>query len=199
MQRRERRTTAVRFLTACGLCLAMGWTAMGAEPAGIAAPLFNGKDFTGWKVIGCEAVVQDGAIFLSGGNGLVQTERQYADFVLEWDCKALKPDNWDSGVYFRYDSVPPGRPWPKQHQVNLRKGMEGDVAELNAKSTGLTKPGQWNHYKLTVQGTRASLEINGQAAWKTDGLTVPKGYIGIQAEVPQGGQFLFREIRLSEK
>ncbi|MBP7049703.1 MAG: hypothetical protein KBE65_01670 [Phycisphaerae bacterium] len=41
-----------------------------------------------------------------GGNGLVQTEKKYADFVLEYEWKPLRDSNWDSGVYFRYDSVP---------------------------------------------------------------------------------------------
>jgi hypothetical protein len=45
--------------------------------------LFDGQTLKGWKVTGCEAVVQDGAILLKSGNGLVRTERTYRDFVLE--------------------------------------------------------------------------------------------------------------------
>ena len=161
------------------------------------ADLFDGKTLKGWKVIGCEAEVQDGAIFLKAGNGLVQAEGTYQDFVLELEWKALKADAWDSGIYFRCGEPPAGRPWPAKYQVNLRKGMEGNVDGLEgAKSTGLTKPGEWNHFKFTVSGTKAELEINGKPAWKADGLTTPTGNLYLQAEVPGGGQFLFRNIRL---
>jgi len=183
---------------ALSLLAAMGLSAFAADDAGKAVDLFNGKDLSGWKVIGCEAVVQDGAILIKAGNGLVQTERQYGDFVLEYDWKALAADNWDSGVYFRYTSVPKGRPWPNQYQANLRKGMEGNVDELpGAKSKGLTKAREWNHFKLTLQGDTAALEINGKPAWKAAGVKVREGYISLQAEVPGGGQFLFRNVRIT--
>jgi len=178
-------------------CLAGGSVGPAAEK-GEAVELFNGKDLAGWKVITCEAVVEDGAIRLTAGNGLVQTERRYADFILEVEWKALKPDRWDSGVYFRYDSVPEGRPWPPRYQANMRKGMEGNVDLAGATSTGLVKPGEWNHFKLTVVGTKAEMVINGQPAWKADGLEAPEGYISLQAEVPGGGEFLFRNIRITE-
>ncbi len=160
--------------------------------------LFNGKDFTGWDILKCEAVVQDGAILLKSGNGLVQTKEQYANFTLDVEWKALKEDKWDSGIYFRYTTVPPKRPWPGRYQANMRKGMEGNVGGLKgATSKGLIKAGEWNRFVLTVNGTAASLEINGKPAWKADGLkVVEKGFISLQAEVPGGGQFLFKNVRL---
>ncbi len=161
--------------------------------------LFDGKTLDGWTVLKCEAEVNGGDILIVGGNGLIQTEKKYGDFILEFDWKALREDKWDSGVYFRYNSVPEGRPWPNRYQVNLRYDMAGNVGGLEgAKSEGLTKVGEWNTYKLTVQGTKASLEINGKAAWEADGLEEPTGYIALQAEVPGGGQYRFRNIYLTE-
>ncbi|TKJ35018.1 MAG: hypothetical protein CEE38_16295 [Planctomycetes bacterium B3_Pla] len=164
------------------------------------AALFDGKTLEGWTVINCEAAVDDGDILLKTGNGLIQTEKKYGDFVLEFEWKALRDNKWDSGVYFRYETVPEGRPWPRRYQVNLRQGMEGNVGELEgAKSEGLVKIGQWNRFKLTVQGTKASLEINGTPAWQADGLGEPEtGFIALQAEVPGGGQYRFRNIYLTE-
>lgn len=168
-----------------------------APAAGRAADLFDGRTLAGWKVIGCEAVVEDGAVLIKSGNGIVRTERAYGDFILELEWKALKSDRWDSGIYFRCSDPPPGRPWPTVWQANLAKGMEGNVSELKtARSRGLVKNGEWNHFRLTVVGTRAELEINGKPAWKADGVTDRTGYIALQAEVPSGGQFLFRNIRL---
>jgi hypothetical protein len=161
--------------------------------------LFDGKSLAGWQVTGCEAVVQDGVLLLKSGNGLVRTQNTYRDFILEIEWKALKSDKWDSGVFFRCGLPPSDKPWPKTYQANLRKGMEGDVSDLpTAHSEGLTKPGDWNRFRLTVVGATAALEINGKPAWKADGVKTPTGYIALQAEIPGGGQFLFRNIRVCE-
>jgi hypothetical protein len=169
------------------------------SPAAKRVSLFDGKTFNGWTVIGCKAAVDKGDILIQDGNGLIQSEKQYANFVVEYEWKALKADQWDSGLYFRYTTVPANRPWPDRYQVNLRKGDEGNVGDLpGAKTKDLTKHGDWNHFKLTVNGAKASLEINGQPAWSADGLTVDKGFIALQSEVPGGGQFLFRNIFITE-
>jgi hypothetical protein len=162
--------------------------------------LFDGKTLDGWTVIKCEATVDNGDILLVSGNGLVQTEKKYGDFIFEFEWKALRDNKWDSGVYFRYDSVPENRPWPDRYQVNLQQGREGNVGNLKgAESKSLTNDGQWNKFKLTVRGTMASLVINGTHAWQADGLEGPeKGFIALQAEVPGGGQYLFRNIYITE-
>jgi hypothetical protein len=162
--------------------------------------LFDGNTLDGWTLITCEAVVDDGDILLKSGNGLVQTEKKYGDYILEFDWKALRDDKWDSGIYFRYDTIPSSRPWPRRYQINLRRGMEGNLDDLQeAKSEGLVKDGQWNRFKLTVCGSKASLEINGKPAWQADGLAEPyTGHIALQAEVPGGGQYRFRNIYLTE-
>ncbi len=180
---------AAVFLTSCSVL-----------DGGKGTALFDGKTLDGWTVLKCEATVDDGEILIQEGNGLIQTEQQYGDFALEFEWKALRDDKWDSGVYFRYDSVPEGRPWPARYEANLRQGMEGNVGALKeARSEGLVKIGQWNHFKLTVKGTTAALEMNGQPAWAADGLAGPaKGYIALQAEVPGGGKHRFRNIRLTE-
>jgi hypothetical protein len=162
--------------------------------------LFDGKTLKGWTVLTCEAEVDNGEIFLKGGNGIVQTEKKYGDFVFECEFKALKAEKFDSGIYFRYDTIPAKRPWPARYQVNLKQGDMTNVGGLKgAKSDDLTKPGEWNRLKLTVRGTAAELEVNGKPAWKADGLEGPKeGFIGLQAEVPAGGQYRFRNVFITE-
>ena len=162
--------------------------------------LFNGKNLDGWTVLKCEAEVKDGNMFIKSGNGLVQSEKKYQNFVLEYEWKALGEDKWDSGIYFRYNEVPKGRPWPKRYQANLLKGKEGDVGGIKgASSKGLLKDREWNKFKLTVKGTKISLMINEKAAWRGKGLEdLEAGFIAVQAEVPGGGQHLFRNIFITE-
>jgi hypothetical protein len=194
----------MKTLTTCCIVVTLGLLtscasldSKGPDPRRVA--LFDGKTLTGWTVLKCEATVDKGDILLQTGNGLIQTEKQYGDFVLEFEWKALRDSKWDSGVYFRYDSVPENRPWPNRYQVNLRQGQEGNVGALpEARCTGLIKVGQWNQFQLTVEGTRASLFINGELAWGADGLEGPEqGFIALQAEVPGGGQHRFRNIYLT--
>jgi hypothetical protein len=166
---------------------------------GVRVALFDGKTLAGWTVLDCEATVDNGDLLIVEGNGLIQTEKKYGDFILEWEWKPLKDSEWDSGVYFRYESVLPDHAWPEQYQANLKQGLEGNVDGLpNAKSKGLIQAGQWNRFKLTVHGTKASMEINGTPAWEADGLEGPaEGYIALQSEVEGGGQNRFRNIYLT--
>ena len=171
-----------------------------APVSGERVSLFNGKDLEGWSLLKCEAKADQGDILIQSGNGLVQSKKKYANFVLEFDWKALAADKWDSGVYFRYDSVPPNEPWPARYQANLRKGMEGNVDGVEgARSTGMIKAGEWNTFKLTVNNDTLELQINGKQAWTAKGLTGPaSGFIALQAEVPNGGQHRFRNIYITE-
>jgi hypothetical protein len=172
-------------------------------PAGIFAGdtvvLFDGKSLDNWEVITCDVELQDGSLLLKAGNGLVQSEKQYADFVLEYEWKALSSEQYDSGMYFRYTEIPEGRPWPRRYQVNLRFDMMGDLGGFESGKNGVpVKAGDWNHFELTVKGATAALKVNGTPSWKVDGIEEPSGFIGIQAEVPKGGQFLFRNIKITE-
>ena len=185
-------------LTACFLALAHGNPASADD--GGRVRVFNGKNLDGWEVFRCEADVEDGCLVLQDGNGLVYLDNRYDDYILEFKWRARRDSKWDSGVYFRCDlPEATGRPWPERYQVNLRQGMEGNVNGLaDAKSEGLVKPGQWNQMKLTVVGRDAKLEINGQPAWEAAGLEQCEGIIAIQAEVPGGGQFEFKDIYVTE-
>ena len=186
------------------------WVVLGHQPvwasdAKAAKPckrvaLFDGKNLDAWDVLKCEAVIDQVTLQLKAGNGMVQTKKKYKSYVFEFESKALKDDKWDSGVYFGYDSIPANQPWPPRYQANLRKGDEGNVGELKgASSHGLFKNGEWNSFKLTVRGTTAEMQINGKPAWKATDLEGPElSYIGLQAEVPNGGQFRFRNIYITE-
>jgi len=169
--------------------------ALAAEPV----VLFDGSSLDQWDVVGCEVELVDGAMLIKAGNGLVQSKKQYGDFVLQFEWKALRPERWDSGVYFRYVEVPQGRPWPDRDQVNLRFGMEGNLvgAKEGVNQVELD-PHAFNHFELTVKGKTASLTVNGQPSWKVDTIAQPHGFIAVQAEVPGGGQFLFRNIKITE-
>jgi hypothetical protein len=169
------------------------------EPAGYKSSLFNGRDLDGWQVAGCQPTVEDGLLVLGGPDGWLHTNEKHGDFILELDWRARKTSDYDSGIYIRASDPVAGQPFPKRYQINLKQGDEGNLLGLKGgTSTGLIKPGEWNHFKITVLGDRAELEINGQLAWKATGLEDAEGYIGLQSEVPLGGQFEFRNVELTD-
>ena len=181
------------------LSLLAGITLAGTVCAQTPVSLFDGKTLKGWKAVTCEAEVVDGAILLKAGNGFLLADKQYGDFIFECDWKPLNKDMWDSGVYFRAGEPVGKFPWPKEHQVNMRKGQEGSIGGADkTKAASLYKPGDWNHFKLTVKGKTAELEFNGEKAWSRGGIEPAKGNLCLQAEVPGGGQFLFKNITIVE-
>jgi hypothetical protein len=198
----------MKNLIFCGMVAAwvvLGHQAVLASDAKAARPgqrvaLFDGKDLDAWDVLKCEAVIDQGTILLKAGNGMVQTKKKYKNYIFELESMALKDDKWDSGIYFGYDSIPEGKPWPPRYQANLLKGDEGNVGGLKgAASKELCPDRGWNSFKLTVRGRTVEMEINGKPAWKATDLEGPeRSFIGLQAEVAGGGQFRFRNIYITE-
>lgn len=162
--------------------------------------LFDGSTLNGWTVEnGCEVDVVDGCIRLKSGLGWLRHDSRLRDFELHLEWKSLQAAQYDAGIFVR--SSRDGKPFPNSgYQVNLLEGQEGNVPNLaGAESRGLVKPsGEWNVFDLSVVGETASLKINGLPAWKVAGLNVRDGWIGFQVEVPHGGQFLFKNIEVTE-
>jgi hypothetical protein len=66
--------------------------------------LFNGKDLSGWKEFPGKkskfSVADKGELHLQDGPGDLQTDGQWADFILQLDCKS-NGEHLNSGVFFR--------------------------------------------------------------------------------------------------
>ncbi len=161
--------------------------------------LFDGKTLNGWTAEnGAVAEVKDGAILLKAGDGWLRSDHRYGDFKLHLEWKALKAESYDAGIYLRASRE--GKPFPKQgYQINLKENQEGTLIGIKGgKVSGLIKPGEWNTFDITAKQDTAELSINGKQAYQTQGLKIAHGYIGIQVEVPLGGQFLVRNIEVTE-
>ncbi|HLQ43560.1 MAG TPA: DUF1080 domain-containing protein, partial [Planctomycetaceae bacterium] len=170
-----------------------------AAESGYTSTLFDGKSLDGWTVEnGAKVEVQDGLLLLKDGDGWLRSHHVYTDFQLHVEWKSLATDNYDAGIYLR--ALPGGAPFPKRgYQANLLKGKEGNIGNLpGAESEGLVKVGEWNSFDITVVGDKVTMVINGQPAYSVGGIMEPVGHVGIQVEVPKGGQFLLRNLRITE-
>ena len=86
--------------------------------------LFNGQDLTGWAPVHDVTFdVNDGHLRLVKGMGWLRTEKQYKDFILEFEWRAME-EQYDSGFFLRAGLE--GKPWPKDGwQLNLRSSQVG--------------------------------------------------------------------------
>jgi hypothetical protein len=107
-----------------------------AKPSGKAIPLFNGKDFTGWKKFVDPKskadpdkifTVRDGIIVVDGSvNGYLITEKEYGDYVLtlEWRWGEKVHRGRNSGVFVHVSG--PDQIWPKGVEAQLMADHAGD-------------------------------------------------------------------------
>lgn len=168
-------------------------------------PLFNGKDLTGWNVVGAEKNtwhVEDGILYTEGqGGGWLSTDKKYSNFQLSLEFRL--PPGGNSGVFLRA----PHRGDPAYTGMEIQvlddyadqyKNLEpwqycGSIYKVQAPDKRVTKPaGQWNKYEIMCDGPIVKIWLNGvlindanliQHMDKIDthpGIRNREGYIGLQ-------------------
>lgn len=121
--------------TVCVVAVLAGMAAPGADqppPAG--TPLFNGVDFTGWKLFlpdkGADPFntwsVRDGVIRCAGSPaGYLRTNEIFGDYELTVEWRWPGSSGGNSGVLLHVqegDMV-----WPKSIEAQLQHGSAGDI------------------------------------------------------------------------
>ena len=131
-----------------------------------AVRLFNGKDLAGWT--GADYEVKDGVLICRGK--ILRTEKQFSNYVLELDFLLPPRGNNGLGIHYPGEGRPSGVGMELQILDNSHPKYEklkdaqyhGSLYKLQAAKRGFLKPiGQWNHQKVTVQGPRVVVELNG--------------------------------------
>ncbi len=181
--------------------------------------LFNGEDLEGWTYhlrdenAKMEDVwrVEDGVLICVGKPaGYIRTLDSYTNFVLtlEWKFDPEKgPGN--SGVLLRM--VGEDKVWPKSVEAQLQHQNAGDfwnidkfpmkVAEdrtqgrhtKKANETNEKPLGEWNQYRIVVEGGNIQLFVNGLLQNEATEVEEVAGKICLQSE---GAEIHFRNIQL---
>lgn len=183
--------------------------------------LFNGRDFTGWKLhVDEEGVsvadiwsVRNGVVNCKGvPNGYMRTEGKYKNYVLHVEWRWVgEPTN--SGVLLHASGK--DKVWPRTIEAQLKAGSAGDFVLING--TGVTtddgkdwqnvkeqyvgvpkkedsseRPaGQWNAYDIICKGDAITLYVNEVLQNKGTTATDTSGWICLQSE---GSEIEFRNI-----
>jgi hypothetical protein len=180
-------------------------TAVSGLMAADGEQLFNGKDLTGWKMVGPgRFTVEDGMLKTEGGMGLLyHTGRKVGNATLRVVFKTTG-DRDNSGVFIRLPEEPKD-PWYGVHngyEVQIDAGGDewhstGALYSLSKVSAKNQKPaGEWNTLDIQIKGQRTTVYLNGtkvnefmgnQAAperkmWfePVRGPRPDEGYIGLQ-------------------
>jgi len=184
------------LLLLAGLAAALTSVASEESKEGKWESLFNGKDLSGWSSVNeTEFVVTNGNLRLVKGMGWLRTEKQYTDFILEAEWRALVPE-YDSGFFVRAGLE--GKPWPNDGwQINLARAALGSLVKGYKTVVPAETPpmplNQWVKFRIEVRGKKITLEVNGERVWEYNQLDLGTGYIGIQAE---NKAFDFRNLRV---
>ena len=182
--------------------------------------LFNGRDLSGWKIIGGKDEnwgVKDGILFTMGeGGGWLSTDREYDNFQLDLDFRVSEGGN--SGVFLR--SPRQGDPAYTGMEVQVLDDYASVYARLKqwqycGSLYGVQAPllrvtknaGEWQHYTIVADGPRVKVTLNNQLIVDADlishmdkesihpGLKRRSGYIGLQCH---GTKVEYRNITIKE-
>ncbi len=209
-----------RICLPCGLLwgIVLTMCAVRAEDVGF-VPLFNGRDLTGWQVIGGREdswQVLEGEILATTGEGggWLSTEKEYANFELKLEFRV--PPDGNSGVFIRapHEGLP--------HVEGMEIQVLDDYAEIHknlrpyqycgslygvvAASPRVSKPaGEWQSLHIICRGNvvqvilndtlvvDANLNDHADKAKEHPGITRTKGYIGLQNH---GTRVEYRNVRI---
>jgi hypothetical protein len=131
-----------------------------AEPQWEAAtPIFNGRDLTGWRVMGTnEWEAADGVLRNRKGGGNLVTTATFTDFKLHVEFRY--PPDGNSGVYLR------GR---YEVQIVDLPGEEPVIDGLGAiygflapNAMAAKKAGEWQSFDVTLVGRLVTVVLNGR-------------------------------------
>jgi hypothetical protein len=186
--------------------------------------LFNGTDLSGWVNVNCAPdtfTVKDGMIISTGvPTGVMRTERQYENFILELEWRHMQPGG-NAGLFVWSDPVTaPGVPFTRSIEVQILDGRNsethtshGDVFAIHGATLKPDRPHprgamrglpsehranpspQWNHYRVVCNDGVIKLSVNGKEVTGVSECNPRKGYICLESE---GSECHFKNIRIQE-
>jgi hypothetical protein len=183
--------------------------------------LFDGKSLTGWHNAydWGKADVVNGEVHLTGEKKFfVVTDKNYADFVFEGEV-LLPEGQANSGFMFRAHAEPnkvygyqaevdgdPKRGWSgglydegrRMWFICPIKGNKESEADFAKRTAGAFKRNDWNKYRITCQGKKLKIEVNGVTTVDVEDEKDASGVIAIQHHGEKGQTYKFRNLRIKE-
>jgi hypothetical protein len=170
------------------------------------AQLFNGKDVSGWRVVGGKPgawKVENGVLWAVGDAGYLVSDKSYADFHLKAEVRVSPRHEWGmgfrtdrSGYGCAADFIYKGSVGDKAGQIHMDLEFSKDGKPV-ATSGGAYKPNDWHPLEVIAQGNRVTIKLAGRELGGTE-LTLPAGPIVLQLGKQAGSLLEFRKIEIKE-
>lgn len=180
--------------------------------------IFNGQDLSGWREypeLASKFTVADGALNVQGGKGQLESEGQYANFVLQLECRTHAQD-LNSGVFFRCIQGQQMNGYECQIHNGFKNGDRtapkdcgtGGIFRRQDARAVLADDLAWFPLTLIADGPHVAAWVNGcQVSDWTDerpphdnprqGLRLEKGTLMLQGHDPSTN-LSFRNLRIVE-
>jgi len=202
---------AIWLLLVAGACLAADFK-----------PLFNGKDLTGWVMVGPgRFVIEDGLMKTEGGMGLLYyAGEKFGNATIRVVYKVTDARS-NSGVFIRLPEPPPDAWYGVHNGYEVQIDAAGDEWHTTGALYSLTKvtkrpqkpAGEWNTMDILLQGQKTTVILNGETINEFAGnQPVPErkqwfepvrgprpdfGYIGLQNHDARSTVY-FREVSVKK-
>ncbi|MCC6232212.1 MAG: DUF1080 domain-containing protein [Verrucomicrobiales bacterium] len=213
--RHARGLIALQTLTGAG---SVRFREVRVRPLGLGT-LFNGRDLTGWRVVPGHAsvysVTPEGWLHVRNGNGDLQTEARFGDFILQLQAIS-NGKHLNSGIFFR---GVPGEFW-QGYESQLRNQWEGEdrtkpvdfgtggIYRRQPARRVVSSDHQWMTKTIVAQGRHLAVWVDGYPVsdWTDDrapsdnprqGYRAAPGVLSIQGHDPTT-DLSFRAIRAVE-
>jgi hypothetical protein len=184
-------------------------------------PLFNGTDLAGWRPVPAsksEFTVEDETIRVINGQGFLETEREFGDFLFQCDAVTHGTD-LNSGFFYRAQKGTEQAP-SNGYEVQIHNGIkDGDPTKPANAGTGaifrrtearrvVSRDNEWCTITLNASGNHFAVWVNGYQVtdWADtrepndnprQGRRDDPGHISLQGHDPTT-DLSFRRLQISE-
>ena len=172
-------------------------------------PLWDGKTFSGWHIIGKgKWEIVDGAIHTTHPKeekefGHLVTDKVYKDFTARLKFKAL---SGNSGFYFRIEEKGASGVSGFQAEIDAKNDV-GGLYETNGRTWVVKpsaddvkkwfKPGEWNEMTVSAHGGHIIVTVNGiKSAEVTNDPGRVEGHIALQTHANLDCDLWFKDIEI---
>ena len=217
MNQSHRLISPIALLLACGFALStIADDAKKPDPKieeGF-VPLFNGKDLSGWKVMGKEAgwTVKDGVIHSDAGNDgqWLRSEKEFGDYILKVEWKVSKDGN--SGVFIRCKKE--DSPWVTGYEIQISNPVQDEshctgslYSYVPVKKRPDESAEKWHTFEIECRGSIITVKSDDVICidkfdQSKDDKTKDKplkAFVGLQdAHAAAGNTIEYRNIRIKE-
>lgn len=189
------------------------------------APLFNGKDFDGWRFqLGREGTankgtftIEDGLLICEGQPaGYMYTKKSYKNYTLQFEFAFKRPEGLENDAKFGGNSgclIHIGEKnalgiWPRSIEVQGMHRQLGIILPIprdlkceltfnkEARDRVIKPVGEFNAMEIEVEGGDMVISLNGAVVSTVSDCELTEGPIGFQSE---GVETHWKNIRIKQK